>query len=209
MDYFDSLMEVLNRWVHLGSRTTERGVRLIGKMPSFIQKNKIIDMHLVYEPLDEASITRLENTIGKPLPPALRAFYRKANGLSIFGGKLSLKGLRHDYSRELTDEGMYQPVSLEYSNTIERLKGYDPAMTFFGWYSYDSSKVYARSDDRRIFMCPRRTVEPTLCEWPDFETFLISEAERLAILFDKEGRLIDETVTGLPLEALRKSGQLH
>jgi len=82
-------------------------------------------------------------------------------------------------------------------------------MTFFAWYSYDSSKVYARSDDKRIFMCPRRTVEPTLCEWSDFETFLMSEAERLATLFDKQGRLIDETVTGLPLEALKKLVQVH
>lgn len=166
-------------------------------------------MHILYEPLDDAFISRLEMVIGKPLPPALSEFYRKANGFSIFGGKFSMKGLRHDYSRELTDEGMYQPVSLEYENTTKRPKGYTADMTFFGWYSYDCSNIYTQAGDKRIFMCPRRTVKPTLCEWPDFDTFLLSEADRLAALFDEEGHMIDKSATGLPLEALQKIGEVH
>ena len=209
MNYFDSLMTVLNRWAHLGSRVTKRGVRLIGETPSLIQKNKLITLHVVYEPLNETGILRLETILDHPLPTALRDFYSKANGLSIFGGMLSLQGIRHDYSRALTDEGMYQPVSLEYGNTTERPKGYTPNMTFFGWYDYDGSKIYARTDDRRIFMCPRYTVEPTLCEWPDFQTFLLSEAERSADLFEEGGRMIDEEVPGVPLEALKRAGHLH
>ncbi len=209
MDYFDEFMAILNRWAHLGSRIIQRGVRVIGKTLSSIQQNKIVDMHDIYEPLDESSVLRLEAMLRKPLPPALRAFYRKANGLRIFGGELAIKGLRHDYSRELTDEGMYQPVSLEYGNTIERPKGYNREMTFFGWYYYDASKLYARSDDKRIFMCPRRTVEPTLCEWSDFQTFLLSEAERLAALFDEEGHLIDKDMPTIPLEALKRQGMVQ
>lgn len=166
-------------------------------------------MHDIYEPLDESSISQLEEMIGKPLLPALRTFYGKANGLRIFGGKLSIQGLRHDNTRELTDEGMYQPVSLEYGNAMDHPKGYQPEMTFFGWYYYDGSMLYARSDDERIFMCPQHAANPTLCEWPDFETFLLSEAERLASLFDNEGRLIDKDIPSIPPEALRRLGQVH
>jgi hypothetical protein len=209
MYYFDSLMAILNRWAYLGNRVTGRGIRLIGETPSLIQKNKLITMHVVYEPLDEAGILHMEAILDHPLPAALRDFYSRANGLSIFGGMLSIKGFRHDYSRALTDEGMYQPVSLEYGNTTERPRGYTPDMTFFGWYSYDASKVYARSYDERIFMCPRYTVEPTLCEWPDFQTFLLSEAKRLADLFDERGHMLDEKVPGVPLEALKRAGRIH
>jgi len=209
MYYFDSLMAILNRWAHLGNRMTQSGVRLIGETPSLIQKNKSLILHVVYEPLDQVDILRLENIIAHSLPTALRDFYCRANGLNIFGGKLAMMGLRHDYSRALTDEGMYQPVSLEYGNTTERPKGYTPDMTFLGWYSYDASNVYARSGDKRIFMCPRYTVEPTLYEWPDFQIFLLSEAERLANLFDERGYMIDETDPGVPPEALKIARQMH
>lgn len=141
MHYFHSLMAILNRWAHLGNRKTPQGIRLIGQMPSLIQRDKLIPMHVVYEPLDESDILRLETILGHALPSALRAFYTKANGFSIFGGILSMKGLRHDYSREINDKGIYQPVSLEYGNTIERPRGYSSDMTFFCWYDYDASKV--------------------------------------------------------------------
>jgi hypothetical protein len=69
--------------------------------------------------------------------------------------------------------------------------------------------IQARSNDNRIFMCQRYAVQPTLFEWPDFETFLLSEAERLASLFDERGHMLDENVSGLPLEAVRGGGKRH
>ena len=207
MDYFDRLMKILRKWDHLGSRTTARGVRLIGKTP---HRGSMAYFHDVYELLSEEQISLIEQKILRPLPSALRTFYRKANGLSIFSNELSIGGLRHDYSRELTDEGAYQPGSLEEGNLYERIQGYSNDMVFFGWYMMDPGfNVYIRDGEEKIIMCPRRQTEPTLYEWPDFETFLLSEAERLAALFNTEGRLIDNEIPTIPPEALRRHGQVH
>lgn len=203
MDYFDALMEILNRWAHLGSRVTQRGVRLIGQQ---LFRSEWSYLHCVYEPLDEAGLGKLQASLGRPLPPVLREFYAKANGLYLFNGingALGIQGLRHDYGRELCDES-YQPVSLEYGNAIERVKGHSSDMTFFGWYKHDGSNLYCRDGDSRVFMCPRLSVEPTLCEWPDFQTFLLSETERLAAFFSADGRQIDEKMPTIPPEALRR-----
>ena len=207
MDYFDELMKILRRWDHLGSRITARGVRLICKTP---HRGSMAYLHRVYEPLNEDQICLLEMKIGRRLPPALRTFYQKANGLSIFAGELAIQGLRHDYSRELTDEGAYQPGSLEYGNTLERIRGWSSDIVLFGWYPMDPGfNVYIHDGEDKVIMCPRRNIEPTLYEWPDFPTFLLTEADRLAKLFNEEGRLIDENMPTVPLEAIRRQEKIH
>lgn len=207
MDYFDRILEVFEQWDHLGNRTTTRGVRLIGKTPD---RGAMAYLHSVYEPLDDDQISLLEQKISRPLPPALRSFYQKANGLRMFSGELSIQGLRHDYSRELTDEGTYQPISLEYGNVLEEVQGYSSDMVFFGWYMMDPGfKVFIRDGEEKVIMCPRRHTEPTLCEWPSFETFLLSEANRLAKLFNENGCLIDEEIPTIPPDALRRQGHVH
>ena len=184
MDYFDELLTLLKRWDPLGSRNTAGGVRLIGHVPHV---GTMAYLHRVYNPLKENDILEIEQQIGRTLPRALRFFFKRANGADFFVNQLSLFGLRNNYDRALTD-AIYCPLAIGTPNVRERIKDAPHNAIFFGFYAQDGSNIFALNDDPRVFVCPRYAITPLLFEWPNFETFLLTEVKRLAAPYDDTGR---------------------
>ena len=184
MDYFDELLTLLKQWDPLGSRITANGVRLIGHVPHV---GAMAYLHSVYEPLRGRLILDLEEQIKHPLPMGLKHFFQRANGVRLFGNSLSIFGLRQSYDRTLSD-AVYQPISIVTCNVRERIRNAPNSAVFFGYYDWDGSKLYMLNDDPRVFVCPRYAITPLLYEWPNFETFFLTEVKRLAALYDDQGR---------------------
>ena len=74
-------------------------------------------LHEIYAPLDDDGLAALSMEAGREIPEPLQAFYRQANGLSLFCGSFSIGGSRTDYSRE---PGIRLPVSLRHGNAVGR-----------------------------------------------------------------------------------------
>lgn len=184
MDYFDELLTILKRWDPLGSRITANGVRLIGHVPHV---GTMAYLHRVYNPLKENDILEIEQQIRRTLPLALKYFFQRANGADLFVNQLSLFGLRNSYDRTLTD-AIYCPLAINTPNVRERVNGAPHNAVFFGFYAQDGSNIFALNDDPRVFVCPRYAITPLLYEWPNFETFFLTEVKRLAALYDDQGR---------------------
>lgn len=167
------------------SRTLENGTWLIRKNPPR-RDGRFADayLHEVYSGLRANQIYQLEALIGRKLPPDLRVLYEQANGMSLFYDSLSIRGLREDYSRALS---VRLPVSLEYGNVIDRPEGQEKSgvdYVRFGFYSDDGSELAIALDGRReIYAFPRYRLQPVLFEWPDLESMLLSEIDRMADLY--------------------------
>jgi len=197
MDYFDRIMETLGRWNHLGRRDVSNGTQLIGHIPHVAP---LAYLHVVFGGLSDSQINQIEVGIKRELPEMSRAFYRRANGCSLFGGAISIYGLRFNYDRGLEDEAR-QPFDVVLPNRVERAGNANVETIIFGGYNRDGSRL-AFAPDHSVFMCPPATRRPILSRWDDFETMLVSEVERLAALFDADGRRIDPSVSTLPPSAL-------
>jgi len=192
--YLEEIIEKLRSLNDRGSRTAVNGTRFISKLEP-LPDGTLSDAHLhvFYAPLNDQQIDQLGEKISRRIPDELRDVLLRANGFSLFGGSLSMSGLRFNYSRSLEDE-VQQPVSMEYGNTKERpIEGEAGKERYadnsseirFGFYSKDpGAKLMMKVDgDRRIFAVPRFHAGPILFEWPDMQTMLRSEVDRMAKLY--------------------------
>lgn len=193
-DYFNKTLSALKKWDNSGSRVLDNGTQLIGKK----EHRKPGDMqylHTLYAPLQSVQIDQLESQIQRKLPDVLRAFYACSNGLSLFNNTFSIQGLRHDYNRD-TNDSAWQPVSLEYG-TVDRLQPTTNDIICFGFYGWgDGYEIYmSNQSSPEIFLCPQNQVDNILHRWPNFEEMLISEVERLSILFVERNDTVSEPVS--------------
>lgn len=176
-----------------GSRTLEDGTQLIRKNPPR-RDGRFSEsyLHEIYPGLREDQICQLEALIGRKLPSDLRTFYEQANGMSLFADSLSIGGLRQDYSRA---PGIRLPVSLEYGNVVEEPVGRAEAgidQVRFGFFSDDATELAIGLDGKRtIYALPRYELQPVLFEWPDLESMLLSEIDRMAALFKERNGAVN------------------
>lgn len=191
--YIDRLFKKLRALDDTGTRQLDNGTLLISEN----QQRKpwqLAYRHILYGPLNDEQIARLEVRIERKLPASLRDLYRHSNGGILFLGSFSWEGLREDYSREL---GKWLPVGLERANTIERpLEGPPGQERYadnsnqvrFGTYVEFAAEVMMRLDgDPKVYAVPRHKLGPVLHEWPDVETFFVSEVERMVALCEERG----------------------
>jgi hypothetical protein len=191
---WDRVLKILERWTHLGEERASTGARLIGHVPHVAP---MAYLHSIYPGLDESQIDELEALCQRPIPPPYRALLRITNGANLFSDKLRINGLRTSYARDADASRL--PYAMEAANTWERPKGSPQDAVFFGGYSFDGSRLSMLPEDDRVFYTPRRTYEPILRTWPSLDEMLESEVERLAALFDGQGRLKVESFRALPL----------
>lgn len=151
-------------------------------------------LHWIFPPLTAAQVENLSERIAKPIPEELHAFYLAANGLSVFSGSMSIRGLR---GGRVAGSPMHFPVSLEYGNTIDRP---EPVGDWFcdqenhvrfGFYSGAGGReLVVGHRSRRVYLTPRYKTGPVLFEWANFGEFLSSEVERMAQAFsERKGRV--------------------
>lgn len=177
----------------LGQQLTEHGVHLYGRAPHV---GKQAFSHTLYPLLSDLQIASLGASIGRQIPAHLADFYRECNGLHYFVDTLSIDGLRLVGGRGF--DAFYQPYGLATPNVDERIHGAADDMVFFNGYAWDGSRVYTKTDDRRVFLCPWHTVQP-LKIWPSLQDFITGESARIFERFDAKGVLLDESRSTLPV----------
>lgn len=181
-DIIEELMELDSE----GSRTLPNGTRLIRYRESR-EPGDLMYLHGLYGPLDTNGIARLEEQIARNLPEPLKGLYLQANGLFLFAGSLKMTGLRGDYSRK-ADDSAWQPVSLEYGNTLDRAREIPSAWIAFGFYPYgDGADVSYDETNNHIVATPRHKATPVLYQWPSLQEMLTSEVKRLSALYRQAG----------------------
>lgn len=190
MNYIDKLVASLRALNDSGSVVQPNGTRLIGKFPP--RKDGLFSdayLHEVYAGLAEDGIDDLEALVGKKLPEQLRAFYRQVNGLRIFAGSLSIRGLRRDYTRDI---GTRLPVSLEYGNTVEKPAGGTPSQLRFGGYSAQGTELVIDLDDpAEIWAVPRFRSSPVLYRWSSLDELLAAEVDRMSEIYLRQPDNVD------------------
>jgi len=172
-----------------GEDTSRDGARLFGHIPHVAPRAWL---HIQYPPLQNPDIAEIERAIRRPVPSAYAQLLRITNGLTLFGGSLSLFGRRTDYSR---DPAVRQPFDLSIPNLKERPRAAKDHWFIFAFYDQDGSLAYLDGETPTVYRADRAMSNPTLNEWTNLGVFLSSETARLGALFDERGRPV---VTGRP-----------
>ncbi|HEX2939356.1 MAG TPA: SMI1/KNR4 family protein [Ruminiclostridium sp.] len=155
-------------------------------------------LHELYVGLSDEQINELQDCIPVDLPVPYKEFLSSYNGLNIFSDSLSICGLRSLNIR--TGDEAIQPYSLIDSNNGRPKKAPDTWL-YFGSYSWDGSMVIIDlengSNHNKIYRCSREDTK-ILNEWPDFWSWLLSETQRLSMMFDQNGVELDENAPTIP-----------
>ena len=186
------LLSQMQRFAPLG-RTQAEGAQLIGPAPHL---GELAWLHELYTPLTPAALSQQAQQLGLPMPAHLLPFYAACNGFKYFGDTLSLDGFRRTTGRGLA--AVHQPYALLTPNVDERLADADEDLFFIGGYDWDGSLLYTRPGDACICLCSPDSSQ-ALHSWPDMASFIASEAERIASLFDAQGVQIDPDASTLPI----------
>ena len=168
-----SLDDVLNDARIDGEERLPNGVWLIKPAPEIGPKAW---MHITYPPLSESELAAIENQLHRRFPLQMQKFFRRFNGLSLFGRQLTIWGKRKDYIRQGPDA--WQPFDIvEHNAPGERPSGSPYSVLYFGSSDQGANRLYL--DDEAIGRTSSERYEPE-DTWPDFESFFNSELARLA-----------------------------
>lgn len=193
------ILQRFGEWEHLGTRDDSSGSRLIAHTPRDYPEAYL---HAFFAPITAAAW----DTYGLPLPGQLQVLYRECNGLSLFAGSLSIYGIRAHYHRDLSAQ--FQPFDLA-SHHSECIRSFHPNAEqqfeepiFFGSYSRDGSHVLTTPYSPKVFRLLRGNRVP-VNSWPDLQTFLMAEYDRLDGHFTRSGYLRDKQLATTPDEKSR------
>jgi hypothetical protein len=142
-------------------------------------------LHITYAPLSESDVPTLVAAIGRYVPGVFAALYFQTNGLSLFATELSIHGLRRTNMR--AGNAGRQPFSIVTPNTIERPRRAQDDWVFFASYLEDGSTVAICGDSGRVLRCLPPKAH-ALAEWGSIDEFLLSEIQRIDLLYDEAGR---------------------
>jgi len=181
MNSFAQVLKFLEKARHLGS-VEQDGVQLIGHVPHVAPEAYL---HLVFPGLNDKEVEQLDVEIRRRLPAWLRDFYRRANGIDMFSGTLSIHGLRRYL---IDDNGAPQPFSLSLINVDERVPGAPDDCIFFATYGFDGSLLCTLGKGNQVYRTGRETFE-ILNRWKTFSSAIIEETERISNLFNNNGEL--------------------
>ena len=128
----------------------------------------------------------VEANCGRACPSAYRHFLERiGNGASLFN--LSLYGLVQRIDR-LGSLPLGQPISLDYGNSIERPKGLRAeSFAIGGMVGWSSRGVLIMEPAGEVALVHLSDGEDVAAQWPDLDTMLTSEIQRLASLYDRSG----------------------
>ena len=180
--YLQELYQLTDMARAFGYRRLLNGTELVGHVPHIAPQAWF---HQRFAALSEPEVSVLEAQLGIALPPVLRTFYLHYNGLSLFSGELSLHGLRHSYER--TADAVWQPFDLADLNRYDRPRTRPPHQLLLSRYRSDGAWLYLDTTTGNVSRENARSSQPEH-EWSSFDVMLIAEAQRLARLFDDQGR---------------------
>lgn len=158
-----------------GERLLDNGARLVYPAPEIAPKA----WHFVlFAPLDESAIEKLEGELGTPFPEDFREFLKVWNGLKLFGYEINVWGKRKNYVR-VGDEA-WQPFDLvAHNRPSERPKGSPENILYIASVESTNEGIFIDLDDKNFgrvgsttynFYYPKQY-------WTNFEEWLKSEFE--------------------------------
>jgi SMI1 / KNR4 family (SUKH-1) len=188
--------ELIYKFQDLGvERSISNGAILIGKAPHIAPEAWL---NSLYQPLDITDVKVLETELGTDIPIDYKNFLLNvSNGLNILVGTFYLDGLRRNYKRTV-DESR-QPFSIITTNIEERPDNAKDNHFFIGGYKWDGSCIYIDKKTNLVHYCDRDDVT-SLFQWESFEEMLISELDRIYLLFDNNGVKIHEDICTTPIK---------
>jgi hypothetical protein len=176
MKKISSVIESVLHWAsQRGEKLLDNGVRLVEPAPDIAPKAW---RHIVYPPITENEILGIETTLRQRLPQDLREFYKNYNGISLFGGGVTIWGKRQDYVRE--GDGMWQPFDLVQHNAAgNRPSGSPYQLIYFGSSERGSNRLFFEPDSGEIGKTSAYSFTE-IVRWPNFKAFILSEIAKQA-----------------------------
>ncbi len=180
----EQAIAVLHRWKEIS--ILGNGTLLICHVPHVAPEAWL---HILYKGLGANEMAEYETRFPVKFPNAYREFLRMANGVNIFSDSTAVWGYRESYIRK--GETAYQPYDLLLLNQ-ERPRGCPDSWLFFGSYSWGrGSDVHFDTslgvDNSEVFRIARDSTT-ILNKWSSFNDWFVTEVERLANLFDENGK---------------------
>jgi hypothetical protein len=145
-------------------------------------------LHHLFPPLDDVGIKLVNEKIGFELPEEMQSLLSIHNGLNLFGGSISIYGLRQHY-RRLDDSSLWQPYDLANHQDVEFGK-FDIVI---GGVGPDGNRLLMGSGQKDVSRVDQET-GAVLQTWPSLAIMVVDQVTILSKLYDKEGRLVSETV---------------
>jgi hypothetical protein len=175
------LIDRLARWEHLGLTVRDSGTRLYGARS---EGKPLGWLHRVCCPLDKARLDAFADE-----NPFQKAFHypdqwEEFNGAYLFTEALYLFGLHLGKPQYASDQP-YDMVSLNfgYYNLASRYDG----LLIGGSNMKRRSYFYIETRHGEVLAIDRDTSDQIFA-WPDYETFVTSEIDRLNRIFDADGQ---------------------
>jgi SMI1/KNR4 family protein SUKH-1 len=162
------VVALVNQWRHLGEETLPDGTRLVGKSDRAPKA-----WTLVFRPLHDDEIARLDAHVERPIPEQYRLFLSLSNGLSLFDDHLTLDGLRTSYDRS---GGTVEPYDLRTPNVDERPQDAPVDAFYIGGYD-DGSLLIIDAGTGGVVRYDRASSAAGE-SWADLGSMLIAESQR-------------------------------
>lgn len=115
------ISDLFDRWRTLGTHKLPNGIELLGRISP---DNDHEWMHVLFPPLHATEVRTIEDCLGAPLPPGLRALYRGMGGLTAFGGLIEVSGYRKQFI--LNEPNGHEPSDILRLNRIVNAIGWLP-----------------------------------------------------------------------------------
>jgi hypothetical protein len=143
-------------------------------------------LHIIFKGASASALSEVGNLMR--LPQSWRETLLLQNGAVIFSGAMSVYGLHASgalLNRKDVFEGL--PFSIVAENRSWPPK--DPERhVVIGSYDFDGTRAILDRQDGSVIAMPRKN-ETILNHWPDTDSWLTEELDRLSKLFDEGGRM--------------------
>jgi hypothetical protein len=200
--YWRELRHVIADAERFGRRKLRSGAEVYGWYPAppgedlFTRRHQSAWLHhIVFPPLTADELDALTSAQGRNLPGPLCAFLQGAsNGVDLYSGELVIYGLRRTFTR---DPDELQPFHLPDADSqfagrlLERGRDVDDDLLFIGAWRSSVTPLALRESDGSIVALDRDTGE-ACGAWQDLADLLTDQARQLAVLFDQQGRRVDD-----------------
>lgn len=157
-------------------------------------------LHKLYLPVSGDAAEVISAVAGRPPPAAFLDFLTVCNGASLFRGRISITGLVLAVSRAI--DGLGQPVSLHYGNTVERSPNLrDEDFRIGGLIGASVVASVAMCPDGHVKIVHPSQVGPSVADFPSLKAFLEAMVAHYGPFFDAAGLSASSGDEMMPLAA--------
>ena len=202
MNYLTFISEKLKSFKILGATVFDNYATLTSEK---VYPNWLSWGHWTYKAMNEDEISKLELEIKMNIHEGYKYFLRQTNGINIYRSALCLFGTVIDYNT--SKRILFPPFDLVDANEYRFNFGERPVqlsddIVVIGGYGKDGSKIGILGSNGKVVRFDKKSLE-VYNEWNSFETFFVSEFERLSGLFNTDGIIKDSEIPTTPTQATK------